>query len=180
MTCIVAIAHGGKVYVGADSAGVCGLDLRVRADRKVFANGDFLMGFTTSFRMGQLLQHSLSPPKRRPDRDVLAFMSVEFVDAIRECLKHGGFAKKSSEQEEGGDFIVGYAGRIFTVHGDYQVAECSDSAAAVGCGSAYALGALFANRKRSPRERVKEALLAAEAHSAGVRGPFYIESRVSQ
>ena len=50
------------MYIGGDRAGVAGLSLTVRADEKVFQNGEFLMGFTTSFRMGQLLRYSLKPP----------------------------------------------------------------------------------------------------------------------
>lgn len=51
MTCIVGLEHNGRVYIGADSAGVSGWDLTVRADKKVFRNGSFLFGFTDSFRM---------------------------------------------------------------------------------------------------------------------------------
>ena len=64
MTCIVGLVHEGTVFIGGDSAGVAGLSLVVRADEKVFRNGDFLMDFTTSFRMGQLLRYNPdSPPK---------------------------------------------------------------------------------------------------------------------
>ena len=41
MTCIVGLVHGGKVYMGGDSAGVGGYCLTVRADEKVFRNGEF-------------------------------------------------------------------------------------------------------------------------------------------
>lgn len=83
MTCIAGIAQDGKVYICGDSAGSAGHDLAVRADRKVFVNGEFVMGFTTSFRMGQLIQYAFTPPKRHPDKDVMAYMVTEFVDALR-------------------------------------------------------------------------------------------------
>ncbi len=54
MTCIAAVAHEGNVWMGADSAGVSGLALAVRRDPKIYRVGDFLFGFTSSFRMGQL------------------------------------------------------------------------------------------------------------------------------
>ena len=76
MTCIVGLVHEGVVYIGGDSAGVAGLSLTVRADEKVFRNSDFLMGFTTSFRMGQLLRYSLKPPRRHPDDDIHQYMVV--------------------------------------------------------------------------------------------------------
>lgn len=176
MTCIAGIAHEGKVYIGADSAGCAGYDLSVRADRKVFTNGPFLMGFTSSFRMGQLLRYAMTPPQRFPDRDVMAFMAVDFIDAVRGCLKAGGFARREAEAEQGGCFLVGYAGRLFEVSSDYQVGEATAGFAAVGCGAPYAMGAMFANARLTPDERIAEALRAAEAHSGGVRAPFHIES----
>jgi ATP-dependent protease HslVU (ClpYQ) peptidase subunit len=91
-------------------------------------------------------------------------------------LKKGGFAKKESEVETGGVFLVGYAGRLFKIEGDYQVAETSDGYFACGCGESYALGALYATKKLKPRDRIRIALQAAESHSSGVRAPFHIES----
>lgn len=176
MTCIVGLVHEGKVYIGGDSAGVGGYSLTVRADRKVFRNGDFAMGFTTSFRMGQLLRHAFSPPKRHPDTDVDKFMVTDFIDAVRDCLKSGGYAEKHSEAERGGTFLVGYAGRLFRVEGDYQVGEAVDAFDAVGCGEDIARGALFASPESAPTDRLKLALEAAERFSAGVRGPFHFES----
>lgn len=178
MTCIVGLVHDGKVSIGGDSAGVDGATygLVVRADRKVFKNGDFVMGFTASFRMGQLLHHSFSPPKRHPEMDIEKFMVTEFVDAARQCLKEGGYAQRCNESERGGDFIVGYAGRLFRISEDYQVAEAADGFQAVGCGEQIALGALFAAQEGAPLDRLRVALEAAERFSAGVRGPFHFES----
>ena len=174
MTCIVGLVHEGVVYIGGDSAGVAGLSLTVRADEKVFQNGEFLMGFTTSFRMGQLLRYSLKPPRRYPDDDINQYMVVDFINAVRECLKSGGWASKNEETERGGTFLVGYSGYLFTIEGDYQVGQLEDGFAAVGCGDDIALGALFATQGQEPRSRVLTALRSAERFSAGVRGPFHI------
>lgn len=176
MTCIVGIAEKGSVYLGGDSAGVGRYDLTVRADRKVFRNGDFIMGFTSSFRMGQLLAYSLAPPQRFPERDIHSFMVTDFVDAVRQCLKAGGYAEKRNESESGGTFLVGYAGRLFTIYDDYQVAESVDGFAACGCGDEVALGSLYTTQGASPAHRLKVALEAAERLSAGVRGPFFYET----
>ena len=136
MTCIVGIAQGGTVWIGGDSAGVdtSRHALSVRADPKVFRIGDFVMGFTSSFRMGQLLAYALHPPLRRPEADVHAFMVTEFVDAVRDCLKAGGYAEKHDGAERGGAFLVGYAGRLFHIDSDYQVGENACGFDACGCG----------------------------------------------
>lgn len=174
MTCIVGLVHGGRVYMGADSAGVAGLDLQIRSDAKVFRKDWFLLGFTSSFRMGQLLRYSLSVPSRRVDQDVEHYMCTDFVNAARGCLKDGGFASNDNGTEAGGTFLVGYAGRVFAVHGDYQVAEATTGYDACGCGAPFARGALFANGHLKPEDRVHQALEAAAFNSAGVRGPFTV------
>lgn len=83
MTCIVGMVEGGRVWIGGDSAGVAELELTVRADEKVFTNGPYVFGFTSSFRMGQLLRYKLKPPKPPRFGDLMAFMVNDFIEAVR-------------------------------------------------------------------------------------------------
>jgi len=172
VTAIVGLVHGKSVFIGGDSAGVDDLCLTVRADTKVFRKDQYLFGFTTSFRMGQLIRYSLRPPK--PKGEIEKFMATKFVDALRDCLKTGGWAKKENDREEGGTFLVGLQGKLFAVYDDYQVATAADGFAAVGCGDQIALGALYATADvdLKPRQRIRIALRAAERFSTDVRGPF--------
>lgn len=181
MTAIVGLIHNGAAHIGGDSAGVGDhYSLTVRADAKVFTNGPYVMGFTSSFRMGQLLRWALKAPE--PDGDLEAFMATTFVDAVRDCLREGGWISKESERERGGDFLVGIRGRLFCIQGDFQVAEAADGYAAVGCGYHLALGALYATAKSrmAPDKRVRLALEAAERFNAGVRGPFAIVNQEAE
>jgi len=175
MTCIVAVAKSGNVWMGADSAGVGGLSLRVRNDPKIYRVGEFLFGFTSSFRMGQLLGYTFVPPKQVCG-PIEQYMSTDFIDVLRKTLKDGGFAKVDSSVESGGTFLVGYRGRIFKICDDFQVAEGIEPFDACGCGEEIALGALFTSQGKEPGERVHLALEAAEAFSAGVRRPFICRS----
>lgn len=174
MTCIVGIAQDGKVYIGGDSAGVAGLDLTVRSDEKVFQNGECLFGFTSSFRMGQLLRFAFSPPSRAEKTDDYKYLVTTFTDEVRSCLKSGGYATTKDGGEQGGTFLLGYRGGLYCVHGDYQVAATADGFACCGCGDQVANGSLFTSVGQPPRERIETALKAAERFSAGVRGPFTI------
>jgi hypothetical protein len=176
MTAIAGFCDKGTVWMGGDSAGVAGNDLTLRADPKVFRNGEFLFGFTTSFRMGQLIRFRFKPPVVRECQDLFEYMATDFVDALRECLKVGGFAAKDKEREEGGTFLVGVRGRLFLVDSDYQIEEPLDQYEACGCGHPMVRGALFATQgMEDSRARIELALMAAERHSTGVRGPFVIE-----
>lgn len=177
MTCIVGLLDGDKIYMGADSAGVANsYALAIRADEKVFIKDNFIMGFTTSFRMGQLLRYKLQISPRAESIDVFEYMVTSFVEAVRKCLKDGGFAEEKDKQETGGTFLVGYAGRLFKITGEYQVEERLLSFTATGCGADIAFGVLFANKHLEPKERILQALEAAEYFSAGVRRPFIIKT----
>ncbi len=177
MTCIVGLVDGdGTIYMGGDSAGVGGYALTVVKAPKVFRNCAYLIGFTASFRMGQLLEYAFSPPTF--DGYCLErFMVTTFVDALRDCFKQGGYAQKNNEVESGGTFLIGCYGRLFTIHSDYQVTEALCGYDAVGSGCDLALGALHATRDLHlpPARRIERALEAAQAHNIGVRGPFIVE-----
>jgi len=174
MTAVAGVVHEGRVYIGADSGGVSGWDLVIRRDPKVFTSGPFIMGFTSSFRMGQLLQYALIAPQHPDGLDPFAYMCTLFIDAVRACLKAGGFAKAENNVESGGNFLVGYRGRLFDVDSDFHVGETVDGYAAVGSGVSILHGALYATPELPPSDRLLRALSAAEHHNIGVRGPFVI------
>lgn len=172
MTCIVGLVDKGDVYIGGDSAGVAGLSLSIRADEKVFGNGPFIMGFTSSFRMGQLLRYKFSPPAQTVHQDDMEYMVTSFVDACRTCFSQNGFGDKDATR--GGSFLVGYKGTLYTIEGDYQVGKLHAPFDSVGCGSDLALGALYATEGQQPEKRINLALQAASTFSAGVSPPFVV------
>jgi ATP-dependent protease HslVU (ClpYQ) peptidase subunit len=174
MTCIVGLVDKVAVYIGGDSAGLSDWDLETRLDRKVFVNDGFAMGFTSSFRMGQLLSYAMKPPQIQAGDNLMRFMVVDFVNAVRECLKSGGYASRQNEIENGGHFLVGYKGRLFHVNSDYQVGETLQGFTAVGCGAQAAIGALYGMQKANPKKMVLAALSVAQKCSGGVRGPFHV------
>jgi hypothetical protein len=178
MTAIAGLVSGGKAWIGGDSAGVGGLSLSVRKDSKVFKNNEFVIGCTSSFRMIQLLQYSFTPPVPLEKVDGHRYMVTQFIPALRACFRDGGFLSTSNGVEQGGNFLVGWRGELYSIESDFQVAQMHDKFYACGCGEDLVLGSLFttAGTKLKPEERITKALQAAERFSAGVRGPFTIES----
>lgn len=180
MTCIIGVVEEGKVYIGGDSAGVAGFNLECRTDCKVFRNGPMLLGFTSSFRMGQLLRYALKVPEHPEGMSNMEYMTTLFVDAVRQCLKDGGYAKKTNEEESAGTFIVGYRGELFKVENDYQVGQTIDPFMATGSGEQVALGYLHATREGAmgyeyPVQRIMDTLDAVQRFNAAVRAPFIVE-----
>ncbi|WP_368900757.1 hypothetical protein [Oceanobacillus oncorhynchi] len=166
LTCIVGIAESGRVFMGGDSAGVDGSDnMTIRKDSKVFILDDrFIIGFTSSFRMGQVLQYKLKVPIQKENQCDFEFMVTDFIDSVKESFKENGC--------EEGVFLVGYKGTLYTIYGDFQVEMTTDQVHAVGCGATYALGSLYASGGGNPNLRILTALRAAEHYSSGVSSPF--------
>lgn len=177
MTCVVGVVVGRQAWIGADSCGGGGYFARTRADQKVFETGEFLFGFTTSFRMGQVLRYRFTPPTPAEDVALERYMATVFVDAVREVLKTAGFAKVENGREEGGSFLVAWRGRLFEIGSDYQVGEVPDGFAAVGCGREPALGSLYTSKRIAGKlgpDAVRLALEAAAEFSGYVRGPYHV------
>lgn len=175
MTVIVGLIDKQCTYIGADSGGVSGFHVRRRADAKVFRKGDMVIGYTSSFRMGQLLRFNLTLPEHSTRKDDYEYLATDFIDAVRVCLKTGGYAKIDNSREEGGTFVVAYHGKLFTIEDDLQVGQVLDSYTAEGCGREYALGAFHATIDGDAESRVRAALSAAEYFSAAVAPPFIVE-----
>jgi ATP-dependent protease HslVU (ClpYQ) peptidase subunit len=183
MTCIVAIEHQGQVIMGGDSASSDGWRLSQVRRPKVFVRDDLIFGYTSSFRMGDLLQYSLAIPihewvgEGETLYDDDEYICKRLIPDVRECLSKGGFTKIEHSKEEGGTFLVGYHGRIYEVSDDFGVTTPVAGFTAVGSGYLVALGSLYTSSHYgdwSPMNRVGDALDAAAAFTGSVRGPFTI------
>jgi len=178
MTAIAGLIENGKVWIGGDSAGVVGYRLVVRNDPKVFTKDEFIIGFTSSFRMGQLLRYYLNPGIPTEGQDEFEYMVRSFIPNIRSIFKTHGYLEIERNVESGGTFLVGWRGKLYLIEDNFQVAELRTPYAACGCGEQLILGSLHATGDFDigPKERIKMALKAAEDFSAGVRGPFMVIS----
>lgn len=181
MTCIVGLIDkradsDARVYIGADSAAISDNYIEVRRDSKVFQNGEFVIGCTSSFRMIQLLQYSFIPPEMG-DKDIFEYMCTDFINAVRDCFSAGGYLSKDEYGVEGGGkFLVGYKDRLFIIDSDFQVGEVMRNFMAIGSGEDYALGSLYSTSyiPSSPEARIINALEAAAHFCPSVRAPFKI------
>lgn len=176
MTCVVGLVTSDRVYIGVDSAAISGWTRRATNLKKVFRRGPFLIGYTTSFRMGQLLEHQLDVPPQSEEQGDMAFMVSVFVESARRLLKERGFARIEANSESGGQFLVGYRGRLYSIESDFQVGEMSDGFDAIGSGAEVALGAMKALEGMKPTQRVRKALEIASHFNMGVGAPYHVKS----
>lgn len=182
MTCIVAVKSKGKIYIGGDSASVDGYSVNVRVDQKVFRNGDFLIGFAGSFRMGQIMRFHFNPPKHPAGKSNYEYMCVDFIKKIQKTFEANGFdgRNKRSEKETCGQMLVAYRSELYEIGEDYQVGIVADPYNAIGIGYDLALGSLYTSHQIDPtldaERKVQLALDAATKYNGGVLAPYTIYS----
>jgi len=152
--------------------------------QKVFINGDFIIGYSWSFRMGQLLQYSTELKGFHvTDDDPLPFMVLQFVPAVREILRAGGYTAIENNRESGGEFLVGVNRHLFRIGSDFQVNSYFGGYDAIGCGGRYALGALSALMAKTgddPKTLILSALEIAGHFSNGVCAPYRVYEQGEQ
>jgi len=179
MTCIVGIETSRGVMLGGDSMGGESIywTAMTSAEPKVFRLGAYVLGFTSSFRMGDLLRYHADLPEPPVRGSLHRHMVIDVVPVLRSVLKDHGFATTKEGAEVGGDFLIGVRGALFHVQSNYAVQRATFGYDAAGCGAQSALGALSCARG-TPRARLRAGLVAAERHNLGVRGPWrFVEVR---
>ena len=175
MTIIVGYKHEGNVYLGGDSQGSAGYDSVVRLDEKVFVAHSIAYGFTSSYRMGQILRyHSKKIVHTDRTNDLPAYIVKRLVPMWRKIMAKNGVLYTDGGEETGGNFLVGIDGRLFNIDSDFQVGESKNGYDAVGCGFSYSLGYLYSNPDSTPKKVVKKAIKAAIKFSAGCGGHINI------
>ena len=184
MTAIVGLVHEGTVFLGGDSAAAGNMNIYTRREPKVFRSDQYIIGYTTSFRMGQIIRHAFKPPMLASgdaevsDEDLMGFMATEFIRKLKLAFKDGGWLESDKGRDTGGQMLIGVAGRLFQIESDFQVGESALGYDAVGSGNEVALGSLHAtsHTEFDPQKRLELALQAAEEFVSTCRRPFHFVS----
>jgi len=183
MTLVAAqICKDGTVWMGADSlSGTYTGEKRMRKDTKIFTSGPYLIGFTSSYRMGQILRHKTTLPKLLPKLAAHATSGhkhiVKVIDSLSESLFENNYTVEKDNRRYGGEFIISWSGRLYIVESDFQYHMPLTPYCCIGAGEAYGLGAMHAsNKSHTPEESILHALRAASEFSCFVAPPFIIRN----
>jgi hypothetical protein len=185
LTCIVGIAIQDAVYIGADSLGSGGGGKQVYSTPKLIKldaleKKDMSLskicigiGYTSSYRMGDILRYNFTPPQIGADTDENEYLVRDFVPDLIKCFEEHSFSKTKEGAKSGGNFLVGVRKRLFHVQEDFSVLEPRSGYTAVGSGQDFAMGALFILKKKleDPEKAVISAIRAASEFSTTVGGP---------
>lgn len=176
MTAVVALVENGQVWMGGDRACIGGQEVVIRARPKIGRVGPYLIGTAGASRVGEIGLSLLGPPDPPKDPDDLdGFMAVNFAEGLYDAHRRGHLDwDEGREGRYDGLYLVGVAGRLFIVFGDYATVQV-DSFEAIGSGAQVANGAMYASEGRQARDRILTALAAAARFNTGVRPPFDVE-----
>lgn len=186
MTCIVALKHNKKIYMGGDSLGSSSstMSKTVRLDEKVFIKDEMILGFTSSFRMGQILRYVMKSPERPEGISDMEYLVAHWIPELIEVFDNNGFRGTKDPDDHdstktGGNFLLGYRGVLYNIESDFQVGIPAEQYDAIGCGEDLARGSVFTSKRnglKDPTSIITIALEASEKYSAGVQRPFHILS----
>jgi ATP-dependent protease HslVU (ClpYQ) peptidase subunit len=187
MTCIVAVAKDGVVYMGGDRFTTDGnwgrfIDGSPKiAAMPAFGQLEFLVGCAGDGRCCDIIlnmdikEADISSDSRVGWNDRNAEYNVReiLVEAIRMKLAmKGALMKDDDGQDKGCTVLVGHMGRLFVIHDNFAVSVITEDHVAIGAAKEYALGALDTGNSWHPQNRVRTALEVAQKYNITVAEPF--------
>lgn len=145
---------------------------------KIFATGEYLVGYIISFRAGQVLRHEVNWPSPPADVDLERFVVRDVVPELRRALREAGALKVTEGVEQTAQFMIGLRGELMTVGTDFSIGSLQETYRAIGSGRHNAYGALhvLADFGITAKEKVRRALEAAANFTSNVRPPFVVIS----
>ena len=183
MTCIAGLEHDGIVTIGSDSQGSSGNKKNEYDHSKLFEieiegfKDKLIGGFTTSFRMGQLLTYNVPPIDAPTDsQTVHSWLITTVVPMIRDVFSDHDFEQDDNGKAKGGMFLLGYQDKLFVVQSDYSVLRPSNGYIAVGSGRQVAHGCLYADtfdEMDDGQQKVVRSIEAASNHTTSVGGTIH-------
>ena len=180
MTCIVGITDGHRTVIGGDSAGSSpdNPEIHTTDVSKVFATGEYLVGYCGSYRAGQLARWDMDwPEPPEPGADLECFFTRVVVKALRQAMQDAepGFTQALPRTAQ---FMIGLRGHLFSIGQDYSAVKLKDPWLAIGSGRQAAYGALhvLGGLDLDLEEKVRRALVATQECTANVREPFQLVS----
>ncbi|EHU8781235.1 hypothetical protein N0S44_000473 [Escherichia coli] len=159
MTCIIAHTDGVTSFIAGDKMGSDGFTKSIQTEPKVFEkefvkiSGDdgltrtkdvMTIGFTTSFRMGQLLTYNLNLPDQNSNETFLQYLVLKVIPLIRQMFKDEWGARDTTQDVGGGQFIILHNHTIYEIQEDFSVLQSKSRVASVGSGTYHAIAAMQA------------------------------------
>lgn len=172
MTCIAVIRTEDKIYMAGDRGASDEDSILTLSSPKVWKSGEYLFGYCGTMD-GDRMKYNFKPPT--PKADIDKFMYTDFLIALRSFYENW-WVDISKDSDFG--LIIAVRGRIFEHNAvDMSLNQYTQDYLAMGSGSSYAYGHLYATEKsKDARKRAIGAVSAAIKFSPTCQGPVDIVS----
>ena len=124
----------------------------------------------------QTIKYHLSVRAQHDEENDHAYIVVAFVEAMRELLKAKAVTTVRENTESVWCCLVGYKGKLYQMESDFNISSTARGFDAIGCGDAYALGAMIALKDLEPIQRIMQTLAISGELCALVASPYYVET----
>lgn len=174
MTCIAALIHEGRVWMGGDGRStIYRSGIVIASEPKVRKFGKLLVGRAGTGASERPLDDPAFWDALDP-RDMTGSW-YRLVPKVFEAMKERHAL--DSDGSPAVDALIGISGRLYLVDGGLAMWPLAEQYQALGSGRDLALGSLHTSRDWSfpgPEERLEAALAAAATHNSEVGEPFTI------
>lgn len=177
MTVVVGLKAGRSIWMGSDSAATSDDFSKSNwQPKKIFIlKNEFLIGYSSSFRAGQIIEHAFTPPDSGNLRG-MRYLTTKFIPAMIKTLEKQKFDLSENDSE----FLLGWRSKLYQVQCDFSLFESIDGYAAIGSGESYAVSALYTYKSLNikgvqSKKYIEMALNAAANFNGAVSGPYYYE-----
>jgi ATP-dependent protease HslVU (ClpYQ) peptidase subunit len=159
MTCIVGLKSSGKVYLAGERGASDEDSIMHLTKPKIHRVGPYVIGFAGTLE-GQRLAYAFDPPRPHEDEDLDQFMHTTFLKYLKEFYEEW-WVDTSKDAEL--SLLIGIKDRLYEHHAsDMSISEYSIGYSAIGSGSPFALGFLYASPDfKNPEKMVESAIKAA-------------------
>ena len=174
MTCIIAIADKGHIYMGGERGHSDTHIISSSTSPKIFEVGSYLIGYAGNTGIGQAVIHNFEFPPLGKTTKIESHMLRVFIPALRSFIKDNDI-KLPDNEDDNAAFIVGIKGHVYEIDlTDFQCVQYDE--VAIGSGSGYAYGSLHTTSHYDipPIDRIHIALDAAITYSPTCQGPIDI------
>jgi len=172
MTTIVAVQLDDRVILGADNQTTSGIGRKYTPPQrvKISERGKYIIAGAGDVRACDIAQVLWNPPNpTATDRkNLYHFMLRKVIPSLKDALKYHEYKVDPNDSEAGFLLLVAIEGQVFEIADDYSVTMSNHGIYAIGTGSSYAIGALFA------KATIIEALEIAAMNDIYTSGPFMI------
>lgn len=128
------VTEGSRVFVLPESSG------------KVVESGPYLLGAAGDMRAVNLLAYTFKPPVPAATEvgvKLDRFMSSKFIPALKHCFDDAQYGEKGNQEST---VLAVIRGRVYEIGSNYEWCHDAEGLYAMGSGSDYALGAMYAAR----------------------------------